>query len=350
MSMENAILFGFAGSALVSGALLSLFFKRRNAAPPGPLTWRSWAAGNALILLFMGSLILTCGEIYYRFYYDATDAYMLSKAAVRWQGRHFQLNTTGFRDSIEYQRQIRPGMRRITFIGDSFTAGHGVKNVENRFANRIRSRHPDWDVHVMADIGWDTGTQLKLVESKLPSNYEFDVVVLAYCLNDISDLAPDYWEDMVRRITQTWQPGPIVLESYFLDTLYHRLCMALEPDLRNYYGFVAQWYRGPIWAIQEDRLRKMQEVVSQRGGQLLVVTFPFLQSTSDNYPFRDVHAKLDARWNSLAVPHLDLMEPYFNVGTKRLVVNRFDAHPNERAHELAAAAIDQFIQDHMAAR
>lgn len=346
MSMENAILAGFAGSALASGILLRLFFKRRNVRPEHPLTWRRWAAGNALIILFLASLVLTGGEVYYRFIYDATDAYMMSKTSVRWQARHYHMNASGFRDSAEYKWRIQPGMRRITFLGDSFTAGHGVKNVEDRFANLIRSRHPDWDVHVMAGNGWETSTELKLLNNELSANYAFDVVVLVYCLNDISDLAPEYWENTVRRITQTWQPGPIVLESYLLDTYYHRLRMALDPDLRNYYGYVGQWYRGPVWNIQEARLRQLRDKVAQRGGQLRVVTFPFLQSAGDNYPFREIHAQLDGLWTSMGVPHLDLLDTFSQVDPPQLVVNRFDAHPNEKAHEMAAKAIEQFIQDH----
>ena len=128
ISLENIILFGFAGSAVASGILLRLFFGRWAPPPRQFLTWRRWTAGNALLILFLLSVVLTSGEIYYRYFYDATDAYMMSKTSVRWQTRHYHMNTTGFRDSVEYNWRIQPGLRRITFLGDSFTAGHGVKN------------------------------------------------------------------------------------------------------------------------------------------------------------------------------------------------------------------------------
>ena len=347
LTMENLLLVLFAGSALAAGGLAVLFFRTERRRPRAPLTIGRWLTGNGLIGLFLAGLVLTGGETYFRFFFDGTDAYMLSKASARWQERHYRMNASGVRDSLPaYRDRLAPGKRRITFVGDSFTAGHGVKDVERRFANVIRNRHPDWEVHVIAGNGWETGLHQTMLETGLAAHYEFDVVVLAYVLNDISDLVPDYWENAARRI-QEWQPGPFVSESYFLDTLYNRFRMSRDPDLGDYYGFVAQWYRGPVWALQEARLRAIQETVARRGGRLLVATFPFLQVPLEDYPFRDVHAQLDAFWKSNGVPHLDLADAYRGYAPRQLVVNRFDAHPNEYAHELAAQALEAFIQTHL---
>src|ERR1043166_10236465 len=96
------------------------------------------AAGNALVFCFLCSLGFLGGEIYYRFIYDTTDSFNYTKVSRRWQARHYQKNAQTVRDNVNYQLRIPPVKRRITFIGDSFTAGHGVKNVEDRFANRNR--------------------------------------------------------------------------------------------------------------------------------------------------------------------------------------------------------------------
>lgn len=346
--MENILLILFLASVPATGFLVFLFFKAERRHPGRPLNWRRWTAGNALILLFLGAMTLAGGEIYYRFFFDATDAYMMSKTSVRWHFRHYQINASGVRDSVPfYVGPIPPGKRRITFLGDSFTAGHGVKNVENRFANLIRARQPGWEVHVLAGNGWETGDQMAALEHGLPADYAFDIVVLVYVLNDISDLRPEYWQAVTQRITRQWRPWRFVLDSYFLDTLYHRLRMALDPDLQNYYGFVAQWYQGPLWTIQSSRLRNIRDFVSARGGRLLVVTFPFLQSPRDNYPFDGVHSQLAALWDSLEVPHLDLKELLFQYPPRQLVANPFDAHPNEKAHAMAAAAIEEYIRAQM---
>ena len=43
----------------------------------------------------------------------------------------------------------------------------------------------------MADLGLDTGGELKLLHSMFEANYECDEVVLVYCLNDIDDADPE---------------------------------------------------------------------------------------------------------------------------------------------------------------
>lgn len=347
MKMENFVLIVFAGAALAFGHLVFCFFKGQKAAPDRSPSWRRLIAGNMLILLFLVALFLTCGEVYYRFIYDGTDAYMLSKTSRRWLHRHYHLNGSEARDSIEYLWKIQPGMRRITFLGDSFTVGHGIKNVEDRFANLIRNRRPDWEVHVLAQNGLETGNHLGLIGKQLRSSYEFDTVVLVYVLNDISDLATDYWLRAMDRVTQSWKLSPFLGESYFVNTWYYRLRIVLDPDLKDYFHFVKDWYQQSLWETEEQRLRLLHEIISRRGGRMMVVTFPFMQSAGDAYPFREIHAQLDTFWRGLNVPHLDLSDTLLRHPARKLVVNRFDAHPNERAHALAAEAIEEFIQSRM---
>jgi hypothetical protein len=61
------------------------------------------------------------------------------------------------------------------------------------------------------------------------------------------------------------------------------------------------------------------------------------------YPWQFVHDELGQLWRDLNVPHLDLLPVFANLPPTRLTVNRFDAHPNEFANQLAAEAIDRFL-------
>ena len=77
--------------------------------------------------------------------------------------------------------------------------------------------------------------------------------------------------------------------------------------------------------------------------KFMVVTFPFLQNLGPNYPYADVHEKLNAFWTDQGIPHLDLLETYKPFKPSQLVVGKYDAHPNEFAHKKAAEAIDGFL-------
>lgn len=302
-------------------------------------------AGNGLVLSIALCVVTLSGECYYRFLYDSTDSYGLSRTTGKWFSDHFQLNQSDFRDEVEYLPEIPRGKTRITFIGDSFTAGHGINAVEHRFANLIRSS-TQYEVHALARCGWDTCDHIELLDLTRRMDYELDVVVLVYCLNDISDLLPE-WNRLLDELYGQPSPGFPVEHSYFLNTIYHRLRLATMPELSSYFSFVSAGYSGEVWERQQDRLTQICGDVRSRGGKFLVVTFPFLHALEDDYQFRDIHQKLSDHWLSLRVPHLDLLETFEDHRSSDVMVNAFDAHPNPFAHRLAADVILDFLDSQL---
>ena len=155
---ENLVLGVWLVLPFVGGGLLMVFARRirrtassnardrrpaRLAGRPGArVGWPQLVLGNLLVLLFFLCFVPLAGEIWFRFCCDNTDSLEYTKVCKRWFKRHWRENTTGFRDNVDYFNAIEPGKRRVTFVGDSFTAGHGVKEVEDRFVNRLRKAHP----------------------------------------------------------------------------------------------------------------------------------------------------------------------------------------------------------------
>ena len=195
-----------------------------------------------------------------------------------------------------------PGKRRISFLGDSFTSGHGIKSVEDRFPNLIRAAHPEWEIHVLAKLGQDTGAELAEVQKYQRDGYQFDVVVLVYCLNDVADLFPEWIAAITRINEDVTHAGWLRRHSYFFDILYHRYQAAHNPYVKEYYSFVRQGYTGPTWELQKKRLRLLRDLVQASGGRFMVVTFPFLQSLGEHYEYRNAHEQLDRLWTQLECP------------------------------------------------
>lgn len=301
---------------------------------------------NLAVLVALLAAVLAAGEIYCRFLLDSTDAFGLTLVSERWFARHYRFNAARVRDDVEYPAAIPPGKRRVTFLGDSFTAGHGIADVGRRFGNLVREAHrTDWDVSVLAMNGYDTGEEVEGLKRMSRTGYALDVVVLVYVLNDISDLLPERGriEDRIRADHEA--EGFLLRNSYFVNLLYYRWKTARDPDLRGYYGFVRRAYDDPaIWSRQEERLRGLAAFCARRSAKLLVVTFPFLGTPRRDYAYREVHAKLDAFWQGLGVPHLDLLPVLEEHGLEKLMISRRDPHPSEAAHRIAADAIIPFIE------
>ncbi len=344
MIAENLLLAVFAAAPVALGLLALRFFRRqqqRETAGAARLL-----AGNALVLACLCSVAVLSGELYYRFWFDSTDSFGLTKTNRRWLERHFASNSSGFRDSIDYTRRAPPGVRRVTFLGDSFTAGHGIADVEDRFANRIRALRPDWEVHVLASLGWDTGPELEIAKLYTEQGSETDAIALIYCLNDIADIVPE-WREILSAIYEQWRPGWLAANSYLFNTLYYRWRAARDPALADYYDFVLGAYQGAVWERQQRRLRALRELVDAQGAQLLVVTFPFVHDLGPDYAYRGVHERLGGFWRALGVPHLDLLGVFEAHPGEPLAIGPYDAHPNERAHAIAADAIAAFLDEHL---
>ena len=327
---------------VVLGFALYQFYNRQRKAQIKP-GWISIAAGNALLLVWLLSLLLLGGEIWFRYFCDRSDALSYTKLSQRWFERHFHNNSGQCRDDIDYIPAITPGTRRLSFLGDSFTAGHGVKDVNDRFANIIRSNNPTWEVHALARPGFDTGTENKFLEVILTEGYQFDEVVLVYCLNDISDLYPE-WMDAVKKINEAADGGTWWFRySYFLNTLYFLNERRNNPSMKDYFSFIKEGYQGDKWQEQKERLKRFHEIIKANGGKLRVVTFPFMQNMGNDYDYSEAHKALNAFWAEQSVPHLDLLPAFLKFSGKDLVVNPHDPHPNEKAHEVAAVEIEKFL-------
>jgi hypothetical protein len=219
--------------------------------------------------------------------------------------------------------------------------------MENRFVNLIRRKHPDWEVHLLALPGLDTQEELDFLSGSVKNGYQLDEVVLVYCMNDVSDLLPQRDEGIARVQKELREMPWLPRNSYLVNTLYHRLKVRLDPFFKNYFGFVRDAYRGPLWEKQKQRLTQFRDFVQSHGGRLAVVTFPFLQLLGPNYEYQFAHQELGQLWRGLGVPQLDLLTIYKELPPAKITVNRFDPHPNEYAHALAAEAIDEFLREQM---
>lgn len=305
------------------------------------IIWNSW------IVILLLSFFFLFGEVYYRFFVDTTDSFGLNKITQRWMQRHYKPNNFYARDNIDYHLEIESGKRRVTFLGDSFTAGHGIKDVDDRFPNIIRDANPNYEVHVLADNGMESINQLELLQKLMNEGYQFDIVVLIYNLNDISYLIPNTNEIYDRVYAFHDNMNYFEKNSYFLNTQLFRYFAWQNPDILNYYEFVKDAYFSERWHQQEQVLGQIKSLIESNGGKLLVVTFPFFHNNNEDYKFEKVHDKLERFWSEWLVPNLDLDPEFSKYKKSELVVNKFDAHPNEYANIIAATAIKGFLKNNL---
>jgi lysophospholipase L1-like esterase len=303
-----------------------------------------WA--NAGLSLWMLLASLTVVELYFAIVYDESDSYNMSLVSQHWFRRHVATNEVGFRDSRPFTQRVPEGKRRICFVGDSFTFGHGIKNVADRFSDRIGARleaaRPGrFLVSNISETGINAMQVAKVARYFAEHGYRLDVVVYVVCLNDIEGNSPADDADYYDRLALQSPRFFLFRHSYFLNMLYFRIQQASLPQVRNYYAELAESYQSAHWNGMHDKLDELHEFCTDRNIDLRIAIFPFLHNLGPEYPFDAAHKRIADYCRETGLPCLDLkptMLPHVREG---LTVNHFDAHPNERAHALAAEAMER---------
>ncbi len=298
---------------------------------------------NFALSLLVFFLTFMAVEFYFKQFFAQSDAFRYTLASQNWYDRYWQENSLGYRD-VEWTPEKLAGKTKVMVVGDSFVAGSGIADPEDRFADQLdRLLGDGYVVLNVASPGWDTVDE---VDAIINYPYEPDILVLSYYINDIEGVA--YERGAQRpRIRQDPAPwlAPLVENSHALNFLYWRL-VRLGPQ-----AWADTYWNDWLMRISTDpeiRWQHRQELLAIIKGAaseqipLFVVLFPNLAAVDQSEP--------------IIQPIIDLFHehdiPVLNVSTllagrdpAETTVNAVDSHPNEAIHLEVAEHLYQMIQE-----
>lgn len=304
--------------------------------------------GAALATWFVVTL-LAVTELGFALLYDATDSFSMTNVSRRWFRIHAVPSERvlrfsdgsgiAYRDDVDFPKSVPNSERHVVFLGDSFTYGHGVAAVSDRFSNRVRHglTGRDQTVHVtnLAKPGTDLNWAAAMLEQLGSAKYQIDLAVYVMCLNDIEAFHDPRMQRSIQ-LAHFEPPTFLFRDTYFFNWMFFRGQQLAHSGGQDYYSFVKEFYAGEPWQRFANRLDGMNALCRKQNTKLCVVVFPFLQGLGKDYAFEEVHKQIVETCHERDIEVIDLLpalSPHVGDG---LTVNPFDAHPNERAHELAA--------------
>jgi lysophospholipase L1-like esterase len=265
----------------------------------------------------------------------------------------FRYNSERFRDGEFGPR--RPGARRVVVLGDSFTEGWGVKQGETypRVLGRLlEATEPGrWELLNFGRRGEDFPGLTQHFERALRRNP--DIVVYGMVLNDsekteafaarqehVNDWIQAEGRRARRRYRQLgpFQPRLLFLAQELLEA--HRL---RRESTRWYLEMYGEPNREG-WERTQDHIRFMDQRLRQRGGRLLVATWPLLVDVDGKYPFASIHETIRRFCAGAGIAHHDLLPALQGSQAESLKVYPVDLHPNEIAHALAARSLEPVVR------
>ena len=250
-------------------------------------------------------------------------------ASKRWFNEYWTpINADGYRD---FDVSINKNQKTILFLGDSFTAGHGVKLQETYYFFMRERLSSQFNLVNLGENG--SNTQRQLVNLKLfLSKYDVQprYIVHQYFVNDIAD----YIEPINVQKSSLRRALADVSEAFnFVDTYFFisEFTSKYSSQLNEAYG------DKDILEKHLSDLKKIHQLAYEKKSNIVLILFPFLNGdeqikTSSTYTQRIKESFLHSCKKDDIL--IDVSPLASSLDTNERVVNLMDAHPSPRLHRM----------------
>jgi len=257
-----------------------------------------------------------------------------------WYSKYWKpINSLGFRDhEPDYSNPV------ILFVGDSFTAGHGLKSVDDRFSNIVEKvlnkKEKKYSIINIGKPNLDSRNEYDVMKNFIYlSRIKPKKIILQYCGNDIEGAAADSGF-----IFSGFRPPSgmnkfimfIGYGSYFFNYMYF-----LFP--RDYLGipyttYLTEAYKNDTILLKhKDDLMLFVDYARENSIQLIVIVFPFLADIemSNSMYVSDIVNFFKA--NEVCV--IDVSSLVKNIPVSERIVNINDGHASKKVNMIVAQEI-----------
>ena len=253
------------------------------------------------------------------------------------------INSLGFRDN-----EPNNNNPVILFAGDSFTMGHGLKSVDERFSNivgnELRKKGKKYTAINIGKNGLDTREEYDVMKNFIyQTRIKPEKIVLQYYGNDIDNVAIN------NGIPFSGFPLPdmnkfllhIIAGSYFFNYIYWSF--PREYPVESYIAFLTQAYKNDlVLSKQKDNLRLFIDYADKNSIQLIVVVLPF---------FNDIELSNSMYVNDIVnhfetnnVSTINVSQLVSNIPLSERIININDTHASKKVNRIIAQAILKIIK------
>lgn len=263
------------------------------------------------------------------------NAFSLSR--LNWIGYYWTpTNELGYRD-IELETEGVKDKKIIICLGDSYTAGLGINNAEDRYSNLLSKKLPD-DYKVF-NLGVPAANTQDEFENLKNFPVKPDIIVLQHCQNDLDDLLADKRLQYQSESSIQLALQKFIYFSYFINYVHSVISPPVSDSTYERYGEYLENIYGDE-TIMNKLYVVFDEIVSYCDGnniKLVVVLYPLLGMNDKYYDYSYIYTNpIENYFNNKNIAVLNITPLLKKIPVSQRVVSASDYHPNELVNEIIA--------------
>lgn len=241
-------------------------------------------------------------------------------------------NSHGLRDE---ERRYSRSLESIVVVGDSIEAWDIPTQLlyPKRLEAKLNARPERPQVQVLNFGAFGYSLRQKILILKYRGlEWKPKHVIVGYCLND-----PIPSSEFVAHFTG--RPQPVV--SLRTVRLLNDRARALMQGFGSDFHVEIHQPNSASWAGVVADLNELAALAKEHAFQATLVIFPLLYDTAVEYPWADIHRRVQATAQAVGLSVIDLLDRYRREGFAN--VRDDDVHPSPRGHEIAAEQLYEVI-------
>jgi lysophospholipase L1-like esterase len=285
------------------------------------------------------------------------------------------INSQGFRGP---EPLSSPSGKVVIVLGDSIAFGNSMLS-DDTFANQLQQRmdsgKQDVEILNFGVGGYDILQEVSLLEIR-GLKYHPKLVVLTYCLNDIS-IASTNLEQIEWRRSQSFLYRSRLMQFVLANIEKIRLKRWLkhmnQPEVfhRSYEHQIdgigddevellnlmkqAPTYPSTTYYGDRDRIgrlrfsfRKLANMSKENDFQVAIMIVPLLIGDAETYTHRTAHRIVEMEARRAGFDTIDLTDVFMRAGIRNLTSEFGDIiHPNKRGHTIMADLLSEYVVNHL---
>lgn len=269
-----------------------------------------------------------------------TSTNIIRNSAVdRWLEKHWHVNELGYRDLLIAPR-LSSTKPKLYFLGDSFTAGHGVDFKDTYYFKVGIELENDYNLFNISQPGLSTlGEKNEFLNFTKTINSSPDAVIHQYFVNDIEDyISAPSWKS----------PGWLAASSRHLESaqLVEILLFNHEHGKTYRRSLLGAYRNADILEKHKSDLKILHQHIRDNGSAVIFLTFPALRNKNiheSSFVIKEMHDFFSKTCQPNDI-FIDASPAALSLKESERVASILDDHPSPELHSLIANQIIRVIR------